>query len=190
MMTATNTGNPISFQKAESGLITVTSSWTSKYDVDLVALYELSDPFVKEEERKSAVQALGKMFGRIGRAPYILLDGDRRSGGQEQLKINLPRAHNLNRVLVFAYIYGPGTWKDVRDAQVVVHHPTERTDHTFRLQGTSRQEKNAKSCALVDLVSDGNGGLTLTPLGKYFDGTHREIDHYYGFGIRWGFGSK
>lgn len=177
-------GGHVSFAQADSGLIEVTATWSSPFDVDLVALYDLNDPFVKEENRKSAVQALDTC-GNLGKAPYILFGGDSRSGGSERLTINLPRAYNLQRVLIFAYIYGPGTWKDVKDAEVVVHHPTEREDHVFKLQGATRQEKNAKSCALVDLHTDGNGGLTLTSLGKYFDNTHREIDAHYGFGINW-----
>lgn len=183
-------GGKISFEKAESGLIEVTATWTSPFDVDLVALYDLDDQFVKDAERRSAVQALGDNFGKLGKAPYILLDGDSRSGGSEHLTINLPRAQYLRRVLVFAYIYGPGTWKDVKDAQVVVRHPIERQDHVFNLQGATRQERKAKSCALVDLHTDGSGGLTLTSLGKYFEGTHREIDAHYGFGIDWVYGSK
>lgn len=133
----------VSFAQADSGLIEVTATWSSPFDVDLVALYDLNDPFVKEENRKSAVQALDTC-GNLGKAPYILFGGDSRSGGSERLTINLPRAYNLQRVLIFAYIYGPGTWKDVKDAEVVVHHPTEREDHVFKLQGATRQELRAR----------------------------------------------
>ena len=43
-------------------------------DLDLGCLYELADG------RKGVIQALGNAFGSLNRRPWILLDGDDRTG--------------------------------------------------------------------------------------------------------------
>lgn len=71
-------------------------------DLDLGCLYELADG------TKGVVQALGNAFGQLDAAPYILLNGDDRSGansGGEDLFVNLAHAAKIRRVLVFACIY-------------------------------------------------------------------------------------
>ena len=79
-------------------------------DLDLGALYELQDG------KKGVVQALGNSFGAVDRPPYVLLDGDDRTGGGgENMTINLDHLADLKRVLVFAFIYdGVPAWEEFR----------------------------------------------------------------------------
>jgi hypothetical protein len=71
-------------------------------DLDLGCLYELADG------TKGVIPAFGNSFGSLDRPPYILLEGDDRSGANlagENMHVNLARPKQFRRVLVFAMIY-------------------------------------------------------------------------------------
>lgn len=170
----------VNLTKASIGLVDVTLTWTSQTDVDLGVMYELADG-----SQPRVVQALDHDFGNLDAPPFIALSGDDRSGGREVVTINLAQASNIKRALVFAFIYDGGDWRDVGDAEVTVKHPA-LGEFYFSLNGAK-----AKSCALVDLQADGQGGLNMTRLGEFFAGYHQEIDRRYGWpNINWVAGSK
>jgi tellurite resistance protein TerA len=144
-------------------------------------MYQLTDG-----SQPRVVQALDKNFGSLNSAPYVLLSGDDRSGGSENLKINLAKADEIKRLLVFAFIYAGSNWKKVGDAQVRIQNPVGGDDYLIRLEGAK-----AASCALIDLQNDGSGNLRMTRLEQYFRGFHQDIDSYYGWpNINWVKGSK
>ena len=68
-------------------------------------------------------EALGNAFGSLKEPPYVQLDQDDRSGQStegENLFINMERASDLKRILVYAFIYeGVPTWSEA-DAVVTV----------------------------------------------------------------------
>lgn len=170
----------VNLTKSPGGVIEVVLTWTSRTDVDLAVMYELTDG----SERR-VVQALDRNFGSLDAPPYIALSGDDRSGGREVVTINLAQAGNIRRALVFAFIYQGGSWQKVGDAEVTVKHPVLGRFY-FPLN-----KARAKSCALVDLQADGEGGLNMTRLGEFFSGYHQEIDSHYGWPkINWVAGSK
>lgn len=172
-------GKPVSLAKS-NGIMTVTLRWTSRTDVDLACMHELVG------HKPSVVQALDKDFGSLERPPYVSLDRDDRAGGQETLRVNLAHAAEIKRLLVFAYIYEGGTWRNVGDASVTVEHPSET--YEIKLNGGGWR---SKSCALVGLRSDGNGGLTLSHEEVYFNAFHEEIDRHFGWpNINWVKGTK
>ena len=78
-------------------------------DLDLGCLYEMKDG------KKGCIQALGKHFGSMEKYPYILLDGDDRTGNiatGENLRINGNQISQFKRILVYTFIYdGIANWK-------------------------------------------------------------------------------
>jgi len=170
----------VNLTKVDNGIVEIILTWTSRTDVDLAVMYELTDG-----SQPRVVQALDRHFGSLNASPYIALNGDDRSGGREIVTINLAQASNIKRALVFAFIYEGGNWRGVGDAEVTVKHPA-LGEFYFSLN-----KARAKSCALVDLQADGQGGLDMTRLGEFFTGYHQEIDHHYGWpNINWVAGSK
>jgi len=166
---------PICFTKRDSGFLEVTLRWSAPIDIDLATMYE------DDEGKKDVVQALGTdpgRFGRFGKSPYIKLDRDDRSGGQEIVTINLARANQLRRFLVFAYVWD-GTMRDVRDATVTVKHPDDG-EHVIHLGHGS-----GMSCVLARFETLPNGDTRFYRDGTFFNGTHIEIDRAYNWNIRW-----
>ena len=152
-----------------------------KIDLDLGCLFKLRDG------RAGAVQALGDSFGSLQQPPYIQLMGDDRSGASAQgefLRINGRQWAQLEKVVVFAFIYeGAPNWAET-DAVVTIQTPGQPTLE-IRLDSHHRDHR---MCALAMLENQG-GNIKVTKLVEYFR-DHRFLDEAYGFGLRWVAGSK
>ena len=102
-------------------------------DLDLGCLWQLADG------SKGVVQALGNAFGSLQTPPYVLLDGDDRSGtaaGGENLLVNFDQLQQIRRILVFAYIYqGTPAWDRVQ--AVITMFPAGAPPVEIRLDETS-----------------------------------------------------
>ena len=148
-------------------------------DLDLGALFELRDG------TKGVVQALGGAFGALDRPPYVLLDGDDRSGGGgENLTINLDQLAEIRRVLVFAFIYdGVPAW-DKADG-VVTLFPQGGAPLEIRLD----EHCGSRMCALALLENTG-GTLQVRREVRYIDGAQDKLDQAYGWGMDWTPGRK
>ena len=148
-------------------------------DLDLGCLWELQDG------RKGVVQALGNAFGALDKPPYVLLDGDDRTGGGgENMTINLDRLSEIRRVLVFAFIYdGVPAW-DKADG-VVTLHPQGAGPIEVRLDESS----GSRMCALALLENQG-GSLVVNREVKYINGAQDALDRAYGWGMDWSPGRK
>jgi tellurite resistance protein TerA len=148
-------------------------------DLDLGALYELQDG------RKGVVQALGNAFGAVDKAPYVLLDGDDRTGGGgENMVINLDHLGDLKRVLVFAFIYdGVPAW-DKADG-VVTLFPVGGPEIRVELDEAS----GSRMCAIALLENTG-GTLSVQREVKYIQGAQDALDRAYGWGMDWSPGRK
>lgn len=155
---------------------------TPDIDLDLCAMYELADGTV------GVVQALGNAFGSLKKPPFILLDGDDRSGTNsdgENLLIDLTDIRRFRRILIFTYIYeGAPNWS--RANGVVTLFPSSGPQVEVKLDSADDQ---AISCAIAMLTSDGRE-LTVTREVRYIRGAQQEIDEAYGFGMRWVDGEK
>jgi tellurite resistance protein TerA len=152
-----------------------------KVDLDLGCLFKLRDG------RAGAVQALGDRFGSLQQPPYIQLMGDDRSGASaagEFLRINGQQWDQLDRVVVFAFIYeGAPNWSET-DAVVTIQTPDQPTLE-IRLDS---HRNDQRMCALALLENQG-GNIKVTKLVEYFQ-DHRYLDQAYHFGLRWVAGSK
>jgi tellurite resistance protein TerA len=198
-VTLTKNAPSVSLTKGgqRQGVMRVNLNWTAKspskgflakiagtdsIDLDLGCLYELSDG------TKGGIQALGNSFGNLQRPPYILLDGDDRSGasvGGENLLINLEEPGRFRRILIFAMIYqGATRWTEANG--VVTLFPTAGPQIEVKLDGEST---NAPVCSIALLENHG-GDLVVQREVKYISGSQKKLDEAYNWGLRWAPGSK
>ncbi|MFJ4553829.1 TerD family protein [Streptomyces sp. NPDC088817] len=159
----------------------------SDLDLDLCALYELSDG------RKGVVQALGNAFGALHRPPYIHLDGDDRTGAAadgENLTINLDHSGDFRRILVFVTIYeGARSFADLH--ATVTLQPQHGAPVDFSLDECTVP---STVCALA-LITNNGGDLVVQREARYLVpergvSPQRTIDRAYGWGMNWTPGRK
>ena len=182
--TPTSTGKPGFLGQLFGNMAPRKSS--GQIDLDLGCLYELADG------RKSAIQALGNLWGSYDQLPFIHLPGDDRTGAistGENLFINGDRFDQIKRVLVFAFIYeGVPNW-GATDAVVTIDAPGQPPVEV-RLDNGNDQ----RMCAIALLENKG-GNLQVTKLSEYFSGRngisgHQLMDERYNFGLKWVAGEK
>lgn len=151
-------------------------------DLDLGCLFELKDG------RKGAVQALGNNFGSLQRPPFISLDGDDRTGAAaagENLRINGNQIAEIQRILVYTFIYeGIANWKQA-DAVVTIKYPGAE-DIVVNMD-----EYNSKDimCGLVLFENCNDETFSVEKLIRFFNG-HEALDRAYGWGMTWKPGRK
>ncbi len=167
---------------AKGGLLKRLAGPPKGIDLDLGCLYELTDG------SKGVVQALGNAFGRLDAPPYISLSGDDRSGessGGEDLFVNLARAGEIRRVLVFASIYdGVPSFEEAHG--VVTLTPGSGPSIEVRLD---EQAGRSRMCAIA-LLEGGGTDLTVRREVRYLDGGQAALDQAYGWGMTWTAGRK
>jgi tellurite resistance protein TerA len=197
-VTLTKSAPSISLKKSAGGRMRVNLAWNARpegtggggflkklaggnrgIDLDLGCLFELRDG------TKGVVQALGGAFGALDAPPYVLLDGDDRSGGGgENLTVNLDRLADIKRIIVFAFIYdGVPAW-DKADG-VVTLFPQGEAPIEIRLDESS----GSRMCALALLENTG-GALKITREVRYINGAQDKLDQAYGWGMDWTPGRK
>ena len=156
-------------------------------DLDLCALYELTDG------RKGVVQALGNAFGDLHRPPYILLDGDDRTGAMangENLTVNLDHKNDFRRLLVFVTVYeGARSFADLH--ATVTLQPQYGAPVEFSLDECTVP---STVCALALITNDG-GDLIVQREARYLVpergvSPQRTVDRAYGWGMNWTPGRK
>ena len=151
-------------------------------DLDLGCLYAL------KSGRKGTVQALGNAFGNLDMPPFIALDGDDRTGAVESgenLRINGAKASEIQRVLVYAFIYeGAADWRTA-NAVVTLRCPGNE-DIVVRMD---EYDDARRMCAIALLENDGADGFNVEKQVTFFD-AHPQMDRAYGFGLRWVMGRK
>ncbi len=156
-------------------------------DLDLCALFELADG------RKGVVQALGNAFGALHQPPYILLDGDDRTGAVstgENLTVNLDHSQELKRLVIFVTIYeGARSFADLN--ATVTLTPQHGAPIDFSLDECTVP---STVCALA-LITNNGGELTVKREARYLVpergvSPQRTIDYAYGWGMNWTPGRK
>jgi tellurite resistance protein TerA len=150
-------------------------------DLDLGCLWELKDG------RKSSVQALGNAFGDFNNAPFISLLADDRTGASadgEWMRINGSRWNDIQRIIIYTFIYdGVANWTET-DAVVTVYVPDNAPIEVKLDEGSN----NKRNCGIVLLENIG-GEISVRREVKYFSDT-KELDQHYSWGLRWVSGSK
>ena len=165
-----------------SGLFGKMLGGGKKIDLDLGCLYEL------KSGQKGVVQALGNVFGSLHQPPYILLDGDDRTGavtGGENLSINGDKISEIKRILIFAYIYeGVPNWAQA-DGVVTI----KQTDGPDIVVKMDEHGNNKIMCAIAMIENQNNETFSIKRLVQYCNG-HKELDKAYEWNMRWKAGSK
>ncbi len=206
-VTLTKTSPTVSLTKqgSGSGVLRVNLNWTARpaapqgggflkriaasaapaTDLDLGCLYEFMDG------SKGVVQALGNAFtasGNFSSKPVIWLDGDDRSGAVtsgENLHVDLAQSKNIRRILVFAQIYqGASNWAAA--AGVVTLFPTNGPEVEIQLD---EHDPKSRLCA-VAMFENNNGELSVRREMSYIQGSQRDLDEKYGWGMKWSAGRK
>ncbi|MCW2526112.1 MAG: tellurium resistance protein [Pseudonocardiales bacterium] len=198
-VTLTKSAPTVSLTKggAGSGLLRVNLNWNAgsgsgslfkkvpKIDLDLACLYEFTDG------SKGVVQALGKAFTASPRGvstPVIRLDGDDRTGtntGGENLFIDLSFTAQIKRIIVFAFIYeGAANWAAADG--VVTLFPVTGPQIEVRLD---EARNGARVCAIALLENNGSE-LSVRREVNYINGSQRDLDAAYGWGMNWSTGRK
>ncbi len=172
-------------QPARTGFFGRATAGTGAVDLDLACLYEYADG------TKGAVQALGNALRdqhSYGTEPICWLDGDDRSGtrtGGENLFVDLRHVAAIKRILVYAFIYeGVPNWA-AADA-VVTLHPAAGAEVEVRLD---EHDPRSPLCAIA-MLENVDGELVVHREVRYIQGSQRELDQAYGWGMRWGVGRK
>jgi len=151
-------------------------------DLDLACLFELKDG------RKGVVQALGNTFGSLTRAPYIMLDGDDRTGTVktgENIRINGVKLSEIERILVFTFIYeGVANWSEADG--VVTISQNGGPDIVVHM---NEYDNNKRMCAIAMIQNVNNETFSIERLVQFYS-RHTEMDRAYGWGMDWVAGSK
>ena len=152
-------------------------------DLDLGAFIEAKDG------SRTAVQALGDTFGFYEQFPFMFLKGDDRSGTStdgEWLDINGDHWSDINRILIYAFIYeGAANWQET-DGVVRLMVPGQ-PEVEVRMNEVAGNTKDGM-CA-VALLQNVGGEIKVSREVKFFRG-HVFMDEAYGWGMRWQAGSK
>lgn len=148
-------------------------------DLDLGCMYVLNDG------SRGVIQALGGRFGSDRFSPFIMLDGDDRTGeisSGENLTIFRPDV--IHTVLIFAFIYeGTSDFTKV-NARLSMQDPR---GNEVSLQ-LSNPDMHRTFCGIA-LIENYGGEIKITKEERYFT-DHSTCDEHYGFGFRWSAGSK
>ena len=193
-------GQKVNLKKSEAsplGEILVNLNWNAKpvkqgffkslmgaqgIDLDLGCLYELKDG------QKGAVQALGNAFGSLGRAPFIALDGDDRTGAAvagENLRINGNEISNIKRILVYTFIYeGVANWQQA-NATVTIQYPGAE-DLVVEMDSYPSVDK---MCGLALLENINDETFSVEKIIQFYPG-HEALDRAFDWGMTWKAGRK
>ncbi|MCA8090886.1 TerD domain-containing protein [Burkholderia anthina] len=171
----------LNWNQGRSGLLGGLLGKRDAVDLDLGCLFEMQDGL------KGAVQALGKCFGSLREEPYIQLMGDDRTGSVadgEWLRINGQQWSEIERILVFAFIYdGAPNWK-ATDGVVTIFVPGQP-----EIEVRMNEEGGRHGMCAIALLENVNGTVKVSRRVDFHPG-HEEMDRAYGWGMRWKAGSK
>lgn len=169
-------------QPVKQGLLSGLFGGGGGIDLDLGCLYELKNG------KKGTVQALGNTFGSFRSSPYIVLDGDDRTGANsdgENLRINGDLISEFKRILVYTFIYeGIANWQQA-DATVTIKYPGAE-DIIIKMDTFNSSQK---MCALALLENQNDQTFSVEKLVQFFKG-HKDLDQAYNWGMQWTVGRK
>lgn len=151
-------------------------------DIDLGCLYEL------KKDARGAMQAFGENHGAKDQEPWIFLSGDERRGDRigpdETIHVNGAHWNDIERILLYVYIYGGAkNWASIRP-QIQVRVPGQAP-----MVVTLNTQKTQMTLCAVAMLENIRGGIKMTSVLEYFPG-HAEMDRAFGYGLTWESGKK
>lgn len=156
-------------------------SRSTSLDLDVGAFVQTRDG------QMFVIQALGRAFGDFNRAPFTKLLGDDRTGAVtvgEWLEINGDKWSDIERVLVYAFIYeGAPNWQETDGIVRVLVPGQPEIEVRMNEYGDPRG-----TCAVALL--ENQGGEVRVSREVTFHKSQKEMDAQYGWGFRWTSGRK
>lgn len=198
-ITLTKNQSSINLKKKDDfGKISINLNWNQRPDKsEMPKKGRLSDLFKQHSKgidldvgamirlksgEKTLIQALGKRFGSLDSAPYVLLRADDRTGQStdgEWLDINGQQWSQIEEVFIFAFIYeGVPNWAQT-DGVVTIHVPGQPPIETRLTEGANSKPM----CAIARLVNQ-QGSINVERINQYFSG-HKDMDEGFGWGFSW-----
>lgn len=175
----------LSWNKKPKRRFTVQSFFTPAVDgidLDIGCLYELKNG------RKGVIQPLGNKFGDYTNPPYVMLDGDDRTGASkegETLTINGSKISEIKRIFVYTYIYaGIISWQQA-DAVITIKYPGQE-DIVVKMDSFDTE---CRICGLVLFENYYDETFSVEKVMRFYK-NHRDLDDDYGWGMRWVPGRK
>ena len=160
------------------------SSRDEAVDLDLGCLFEMRDG------NKACIQPLNQGFlkqGALNEPPYIYHMGDDRTGAWsegENIKINLAHLNDLQKVLIFTFIYkGVPNWTHT-DAVVTITVPGQPT-----LEVPMGAQSDSRGFCAIAMLEFLGREIKATKLLSFHNG-HQNCDQTYDWGLNWTAGSK
>jgi len=167
---------------SKKGFLSSLFNSNSAIDLDLGCLYELKNGQI------GCVQALGNAFGSLITEPYIILDGDDRTGSNsdgENLRVNGNMVHEFKRILVFTFIYeGIANWQQANGVVTVKSNTSQ--DIVVRMDEYNTSQK---MCAIAMFENVDNENFSIEKIVKFYNG-HADMDKAFGWGMNWKPGRK
>ena len=185
-------GETLIFVKPKSSQLVANLDWDNAQDLDMCAFVELKNG------GKHILQPLGKKFGALDYAPYVLHSGDDRHGNSEDgefLHAEMGNLKHIKRIVFYTMIYsGASNWNQT-DAVVTISIPGQSTIEVPLNEQNSDSGQN--KCVLCTLNVEANK-LTIDRHVTFHGGgiiTHQgrktiDMDVAYDFGLSWVTGSK
>ena len=180
-------GETLLFIKPVSQQISVNLDWDKSQDLDLGCFVELNNG------GKWVLQPLGKRFGALDYAPYVLHSGDDRHGNSEDgeyMYAELSNLKHIRRIVFYAMIYSGATnWTDT-DAVATIEIPGHATIEVPLNEQTS--ESGQGKCVLCTLKPEVDSLSVQRHITFHRDGlietdgrNATEMDLAYDFGLSW-----
>ncbi len=175
--------NNIIVEKAGGFMGLMKKAMKSGVDIDLGCFFELKNG------TRGILQPFGNLHGNLDDIPYIALSGDERTGDKEgddeYLTINGQKWSEIERVLIYTYIYkGSSDWSQIRPELSI---NIEKGEENLVIK-PGLKTNNMTVCALASLKNVKNGIQIMTH-GEYFT-SQASMDRAFGFGLNWEDGAK
>lgn len=196
MINLTKESPKFNLEKTVKGDIRINLNWNRKLTKPRLfgLLGTKADPvdldlgvFIRfKDGRQEVIQALGNAFGSLKSYPYILLDGDDRTGDSEDgewITINGTRWDDIDQILVYSFIYdGVPKWNAI-DATATIFVPG-----IDPIQMVMQEDSGNKICAMAQIKIRDYGAEVLR-LNSYHT-SQSTMDSAYDWGFSWSRGRK
>lgn len=146
--------------------------------------------FILKDGTRGILQPFGNLHGNLHRIPYIELSEDERTGDKkgddEFLTINGAKWGEIEKVLVYTYIYeGATDWSQIQPEMTIDLKIKGEPPLSIR---PKLKTKKMTVCALASLTNI-KDGIRITTHGEYFT-SQASMDRAFGFGLDWEDGAK
>lgn len=185
-------GEELLFVRPKSQKIVVNLDWDNEQDLDLNCFVELQSGY------KVALQPLGKNFGALEHAPYVLHSGDDRLGNSKEgefIYCEMANLKHIKRMVVYSTIYsGASNWSQT-DGIVRINVPgNPLIEVPLNEQNSKHGENECVLCTIAinddSLSVERHVTFHSSRLFEHEGRTTCSKDTTYDFGMSWHYATK